>query len=117
MDMGNVSTMWFYLLMMLVIVSLESHASSFKFQKVCGNSKAAFSISQSDHVVAQIPEEEFTTVFMKYAEEYVFECKSKNPASTANYIQPEIKFESSDKLNKQSNRLEGNSLAISWKIN
>ena len=106
--MRNISTMWFYLLIMLVIVSLESNASSFKFQKVCVNSEGALSISQADHVVAQIPEGEFTTVFMNYAEEYVFECKSNNPSSTANSVQPEIKFESSDKLNKQSNRLEGN---------
>ena len=90
-------------LMSLVVFLLEAHANDLRFDHVCGNSKGNFSITQSELVVAKISEEEVTTVFMNFAPEYVFECKS-NDVNTA---LPKINFHPNQERYKY-NRFEGN---------
>ena len=66
-------------------------------------------MSNPELVVATLREGEFTTAFVNYAPEFVFQCKSNHnhdPAMIQHDL--EIKFESSSYLNRQINSYGGN---------
>ena len=86
----------------------ESKASEPTFKKRCSNRNGTFSMSNPELVVATLREGEFTTAFVNYAPEFVFQCKSNHNHNPTNKTWPEIKFESSSYLNRQINSYGGN---------
>ena len=87
------SQKWLYMniiiLLTSVVITLGARSDGLNFKDICKNSKGTFSIAQSELVIAEIDEGESTTVFMNFAPEYVFKCKT-NPWTR---LTPKINFE------------------------
>ena len=103
MAQNSVSILFIFSLMVL-----EGYASELDYKKMCSNMEGTFSMSNSKLIAATIPEGETLTAFVNEAPEFVFQCKSNHKHTPTNTSWPEIKFESSSRLNKQINKYGGN---------
>ena len=86
---------------------LEGGASDLNFEKMCSNMEGTFSMSDSKFIAATMTEGESLTAFVNEAPEFVFQCKSNHKHTPTNTSWPEIKFESSARLNQQVNSYGG----------